>query len=322
MEKIQLTMDCPLTGRKVPYQISDRILSYDLKIANREVEVFLCHNCYSKNEFKNLPFHIFSGLIANEKMQQRLFVHTKDCNNSPPPSNSESIIIPEFLETASYPKTPKEKIEHFFLSLFKIQKVDGESNVITLKNEEVWVKNYFKTPKECIFYFKGLADSGLIDFDELAGGHYNFNITHLGLNKAVQLQDEGNNSDKCFIAMAFTDEMKPFREAIKKALAVTKFKPIIIDEQHLESSKTIPDGILSGIKSSKFCVADFTHHRNGVYFESGYAVGLGKQVIYTCRKDEFEKTHFDIKQLQHIIYSNPEELEKKLIDKIQAWIKE
>ena len=38
-------------------------------------------------------------------------------------------------------------------------------------------------------------------------------------------------------------------------------------------------------------------------------------------EDDFENAHFDIKQLQHVLYKTPEELEKKLADKIEFWIR-
>jgi hypothetical protein len=47
---------------------------------------------------------------------------------------------------------------------------------------------------------------------------------------------------------------------------------------------------------------------------------MGKQVIYTCKADDFENAHFDIKQLQHIIYKDENELEEALFHKIKAWI--
>ena len=36
-------------------------------------------------------------------------------------------------------------------------------------------------------------------------------------------------------------------------------------------------------------VCDLTGYRGGVYFEAGFAYGLGLDVIYTCRKDWTEK---------------------------------
>jgi hypothetical protein len=54
-------------------------------------------------------------------------------------------------------------------------------------------------------------------------------------------------------------------------------------------------------------VADFTGQRGGVYFEAGLAFGLSKQVIWTVRKDEVSKLHFDTRQFNHIVWS-PNEL--------------
>ena len=121
--------------------------------------------------------------------------------------------------------------------------------------------------------------------------------------------------------MAFDDRTKPARAAIKSALEKTGFEPILVDEKYIESHRTINDEIIVGLKRCKFCIADFSLHKNGVYFEGGFALGHGKQVIYTCSQEEFKDAHFDIKPLQHIIYGSPEELEKGLIHKIEAWIK-
>ncbi len=213
-------------------------------------------------------------------------------------------------------------MEQLFINLFKLQKVDGERVVVNLSDESFYLKNYFQSSAECFFYIQGLEEKHLLQsyHNGLGLSSFPFTITHLGLNKIVELLNEGNSSKNCFIAMAFKEETKLFRDAIKRALNATGYKAIIIDEENLASDKTIPDGILSGIKKSKFCVADFTHHRNGVYFESGYALGLGKPVIYLCEEKDFANVHFDIKQLQHIIYSDADELETKLISKIEAWI--
>ena len=67
-------------------------------------------------------------------------------------------------------------------------------------------------------------------------------------------------------------------------------------------------------------IADFTEHRNGVYFEAGFGRGLGLEVIYTCKKDEIENAHFDTRQNQHILWSNHEDLLEQLIFRINALI--
>jgi hypothetical protein len=72
-------------------------------------------------------------------------------------------------------------------------------------------------------------------------------------------------------------------------------------QTHFRSSKgdehinKIGDEIISQIRRSKFLIADFTGHRGGVYFEAGLAMGLGLLVFWTCRRDDLDKLHFDIR---------------------------
>ncbi len=312
-------MTCPLTGKEVNYERGE-YHTYNLEIGGNKVYVFLCTSCFSViKTVATIPQHVIRGLIANNKFPDRHIFHLSERTT---PHKENEIDLFSFLQTASYPKTPKEKSDNLLLNLFKMQSADGEQMMLNLNGENIWMKNYFRTVAECIFYFDALKKEDLISYNNIdVNKHAGIRFTLKGLNKAIQLTEEGNNSNKCFVAMAFDDTTKQYREAIKKALAKTDFKIIIIDEEHINSDKTIPDGILAGIRQSKFCIADFSLHRNGVYFESGFALGLGKQVIYTCKKEEFEKSHFDIKQLQHIIYETPEQLEKLLVDKIEAWIK-
>ena len=57
-----------------------------------------------------------------------------------------------------------------------------------------------------------------------------------------------------------------------------------------------------------------------IHFEAGLAMGLGRPVIWTCRKDDFENTHFDTRQYNHIVWETPEDLREKLADRIRATI--
>jgi hypothetical protein len=184
------------------------------------------------------------------------------------------------------------------------------------------LKNYFQNIKEAFFYIQGLAEKDLISYDVFSpdNSFLEIRISHLGLNKAIELMEEGNKSNKCFIAMSFDPSTKPIREAIRAALKETGYEAIIIDEQNVDSDRTINDEIIASLKKCKFCIADFSLHSKGVYFESGFALGQGKKVIYTCSKEEFQNAHFDIKPLQHIIHETPEELTKALINKIEAYI--
>jgi nucleoside 2-deoxyribosyltransferase len=80
------------------------------------------------------------------------------------------------------------------------------------------------------------------------------------------------------------------------------------------------DKILGDIRMAPFVVADFTGHRNGVYLEAGFARGLGLPVIHTCRSDELDNAHFDTAQLNHVVWTTPDELRSKLFHRIAGTI--
>jgi len=87
-----------------------------------------------------------------------------------------------------------------------------------------------------------------------------------------------------------------------------------------EHNQKICDAIIAEIRKSRFLVADFTGHRGGVYFEAGYALGLGIPIIWTCREDELEKTHFDTRQYNHVVWKDEKDLFVKLKRRIEATI--
>ena len=87
-----------------------------------------------------------------------------------------------------------------------------------------------------------------------------------------------------------------------------------------EHNQKICDAIIAEIRRSRFLVADFTGHRGGVYFEAGYALGLGIPVIWTCREDELADTHFDTRQYNHVVWKNEKDLFEKLKRRIEATI--
>src|SRR2546425_7151655 len=70
-----------------------------------------------------------------------------------------------------------------------------------------------------------------------------------------------------------------------------------------EDPEKICDRILSEIRRSQFMIADFTKQRPGVYFEAGFAMGLGRPVVWTCREDDVASLHFDTRQYNHVLWT-------------------
>ena len=125
---------------------------------------------------------------------------------------------------------------------------------------------------------------------------------------------------RCFVAMSFDHSLdEAWEKGIEPALREDcKLDPIRIDKGH--HNEKICDKLIAEIRLSQFLVADFTLHRAGVYFEAGFALGLGRPVIWTCRKDDLGNTHFDTRQYNHIDWESPEDLRSRLRDRVIATI--
>ena len=89
----------------------------------------------------------------------------------------------------------------------------------------------------------------------------------------------------------------------------------------IEHNHQIVPEMLYEIREAKFVIAELTGHNNGAYFEAGYALGLGKEVIQICSKSKFgEDGHFDVKQINTILWDDTDDLIKKLVARIKATI--
>ncbi len=95
---------------------------------------------------------------------------------------------------------------------------------------------------------------------------------------------------------------------------------ILIDEK--EYNTQITSEICKEIKESRFVVADLTQQRGGVYYEAGYALGMGKDVIFCCDEADSQNIHFDVAQINTIYWKDTEDLYSKLKERIQATMEE
>jgi hypothetical protein len=131
-----------------------------------------------------------------------------------------------------------------------------------------------------------------------------YRITAKGLLHLEGRKDE--NSSVGFCAMWFDEKVKQlWTAAIEPAIRLAGQDPGRIDSK--QHNGKIDDEIMATIRASRFLVADFTGTRGGVYYEAGFAHGLGLPVIFMCREDD--ELHFDIRQY-NCIFWKPEDLEE------------
>lgn len=142
-------------------------------------------------------------------------------------------------------------------------------------------------------------------------------ITLSGWSRVAELRQVGRQSDRAFVAMWFDPTLSiAWSEGIEPALREAGYTPIRVDR--VEYNDKIDDRIIAEIRQSGLLVADFTGNRGGVYYEAGFARGLGLPVISTVRQDELEKVHFDTRQYNHIVWENPSDLRERLHYRVLA----
>ncbi len=159
------------------------------------------------------------------------------------------------------------------------------------------------------------------------GGTYR--LTAEGVDQLERLTSGRTQFDQGFVAMWFGKELRPiYDNGFAVAIEESGYRPMRIDRK--EHNNNIDDEMIAEIRRSRFLVADMTcpivdidgHPqpvaRGGVYYEAGFAKGLGLEVIWTAREGMADHLHFDIRQYPHIMWSNAEDLREKLRARIGA----
>jgi nucleoside 2-deoxyribosyltransferase len=143
-------------------------------------------------------------------------------------------------------------------------------------------------------------------------------ITVEGWRRVDALRERQPLSRQAFVAMSFAKDLDDaWVNGFQPGIEDTKFYTAVRVDR-LEYNEKIDDRIVAEIRRSSLVVADFTGNRPGVYFEAGYALGLGLTVIWTCRQDCIDAVHFDTRQYNHIVWTTPAELRSRLSDRIAA----
>lgn len=146
-------------------------------------------------------------------------------------------------------------------------------------------------------------------------------LTVDGWKEYEKLKDVNSTSKQAFVAMNFDEDFNDiYDKAINLACEACGFKAHRVDR--IEHNEKICDKIISEIRNSRFVIAEFTGQKHGVYFEAGYAQGIGLPVIFLCRKDEIDdkKVHFDTRQYNYIAWSSLEDLKQRLSERIKVTI--
>lgn len=141
----------------------------------------------------------------------------------------------------------------------------------------------------------------------------------LGEDITASIQDFVSNlptHNHLFVVMKFNDANldSTYNTVIKPTAVRLGFQVVRIDE--LEGSESITREILRHIEGAGVVLCDLTGERPNVYFETGYAMALKKEVILTAAAKS--NVHFDLKDRNIIIWATPKDLQDRLIVRLQS----
>jgi len=143
------------------------------------------------------------------------------------------------------------------------------------------------------------------DFDML--NQYTNNVEQLA-EDVLTLCEKMMISNTVFIVMSFKKEYDDLYDAYETVCKDFGFDPVRTDQ--VASRERITPRILDGIKHSAFVIADITEKSLNVFYEIGFAEGIGRPVILTAKVGT--ELPFDIKDSPIIFWGTLKELKQKL----------
>jgi hypothetical protein len=171
-----------------------------------------------------------------------------------------------------------------------------------------------------------LAEKGWVQREQHRTDGVAYRLTLDGWAEYERLKSANPDSRTLFMAMKFNDaELNGVVEScFKRAAERAGFvlKPLA----ESQPAGLIDDQMRNAIRVARLTIADLTHANRGAHWEAGFAEGLGRPVIYTCREDVWRhldpeiRPHFDTSHLATVIWtlSDLAKAERELLAMIRA----
>ena len=315
--------NCPLCNSECHlYRLArERINEYECPICGH----YAISDFVDKNSLvRRAEMHFY--LLHKRRNDENTILFVKDVAKI---SEPRAFLVDEKMLDTLLPKTLNDKIDMVMLNLSTRIKSLGERFVLDWTGEQqesfysfFWVDDSYSD--EGFSDQIGAMIEILQEYDYLSEGltlgdnMVSYTFTAKGWNHIGDLQKMNKAIFQAFIAMWFDPQMKDARDCIIRAITDSGYVSVIIDEKE-HNNQIVPE-IFYEIQRSTFVIADLTEHRNGVYYEAGYAQALGKEVIITCRSDSFKERHFDVAQKNMICWDDENDLYRRLMNRIEATV--
>ena len=310
---------CPLCTN--PLNIAARISGSFLELDCRICGKVSVHEAFDPEKYDDV-LHLLSGWTRErtEKGSQTIPIIPEDIDPV-----TEGLSVSAIISLPNIPKSIDENIGKFLEAINRKSRFFGDEKSIALTYDYTlaYLEHFREEGSELYFkpfskFLAELVSAGFINRPDSKSNRYELKIE--GLRYLEKIRRKRPENFDCFIAMKFGDKLldKAYHEAMVPAIIEAGYKPVQM--AYLEHNNNIIDEMLGGIKKSSFMVADLSFQNQNVYFEAGFAQGLGIPVIYTCHDYHAHEIKFDTQHVNQIRWSDIDELRVKLKNRILATI--
>jgi nucleoside 2-deoxyribosyltransferase len=284
-------------------------------LTNKDGEIINCYHCgkyfisisliESQDDFQRGKDNLY-------KVSSWVYEQNYDFNNMPELRTDN---FEKLLEMRD--KKVQEKFDLMMQCVYK-------SKYQTIDIKKCVIQSWFVDEEEFLLFFQKAIDDGFVKaeiqrfIDHTSRIQFQ-NITFDGLQYIENLESPNKSSKNVFLAFNFETELNDvFSTYVREAVETSGLNCIIVNQNNTEHDKSITDEIIGKLKSSRIVIADFTNHRNSVYFEAGFAMGMKIPIIWTVQKGHDNDMSFDTRQYPHIVWENGEDLKKQIMYRIKV----
>ena len=275
--------------------------------------VYACQRC-GEFEFTWEPTR--SGGAVSDTIRPYLSAATRQATENGRQLKITTINVRELAELHQR-TTVSEKLDKILAFLAKKAQVPGSSHVLRYAYDYPLADA--RDEKEFTEYLNHLVYQGLLRAEATGNGPKEtaYVVTINGWRQLEPVLRPGGEPGRCFVASWLDEQMdEPYRNGIEPAIRACGYTPVWMKD--IPENKGITDRILSEIRRAEFIVADFTDQRQSVYFEAGFARGLGREIIWCCRDTDVKNLHFDTRHWGHVAWKDSADLQEKLEASIRA----
>jgi hypothetical protein len=288
---------CPICGRH-PANVRRNDLDEEITVD--------CGTCgiYRLGEDALPEFRTICRQISNAKALISYCIHQTQRSNKRPLIDDN--LLRAFVDHNTLP-SPPEQGDNLIRELGSQLKGADPGRLWRFNPEDVKALIGASSAKGVRYVVEELHNKGLIN-SSTARDWSAVRLTFPGWERYSELQRAHSEGPIAFMAMPFNvpelDDV--YLRCFRSAVQATGFELRRLDEKP-------PAGLIDvrmevEIRRSRFLVAELTNGNKGVYWEAGFAEGLGKPVIYTCEKAYFQKnrSHFDTDHRHTIVWQTGE----------------